>query len=154
MNRKAGFTGTREGLTSLQRDNLARFLTATEPNCVHHGDCIGADAEMHTLAQGFGVPIVIHPPTSEKYRAFCGANGSMVVSWHHKKPYLERNRNIVDETMYLIACPKENHPPGQGPTWFRAGGTWYTVDYALKQLIRPVYLFYPDGRVDRLQNVR
>jgi hypothetical protein len=32
------------------------------------------------------------------------------------------------------------------------GGTWYTHDYAVKQLC-PTVTFYPDGRVERKNNV-
>jgi hypothetical protein len=144
----AGFTGTREGLSAFQRENLFNFLTASRPYGLHHGDCVGADEEAHGIASMLSIPVVVHPPSSKKFRAFCGKKKGMLpqplVSWHHCKPYLERNRNIVDSATYLIACPKENQRPQA-----MGGGTWYTVDYALKQVVSPVYLFYPDGRVDR-----
>lgn len=132
----AGFTGTREGITSFQRGNLMQLLAAAVPVELHHGDCKGADAEAHSMADGLLIPVIIHPPVKDDYRAFC---------WSHDirepKPYLDRDRDIVEETSYLIACPKQDTP--------RSGGTWYTVDYAIRTG-KPVYLLYPDGRVDRI----
>lgn len=143
---RAGFTGTRDGISSFQRANLLQFLAAANPGVLHHGDCVGADAEAHTLAVSLGIPIVIHPPEKNVYRAYCALPGVPAdVEWRPRRPYLQRNHFIVTETDYLIACPKHNRIPSAG----HQGGTWYTVSYALRQ-DRPVYVFFPDGRVDRM----
>jgi hypothetical protein len=138
-----GFTGTRSGMTAYQqaevRDLLAHgwseiILPAT---MVHHGDCVGADAEFHTIARGLGVAIVIHPPTDAKLRAFC--TGAFEV--RERKPYLERNKAIVEQTAFLIAAPKEPNEPRAG----RGQGTWSTVRYA-RALGRP-HIVIPPRRV-------
>ena len=47
-----GFTGTRHGMTPLQRAGVAAILqqvAGTGGFVAHHGDCIGADAEPSLL---------------------------------------------------------------------------------------------------------
>ena len=45
----AGFTGTRLGMTPDQVVSVSKLLTEFE--AVHHGDCQGADANVHTIAK-------------------------------------------------------------------------------------------------------
>lgn len=133
-----GFTGTRYGMTIDQRRTVCELLTRDGITEVHHGDCVGADADFHQLANGWRHHIVIHPPTDEKLRAFC--DGTDVVH-HVAKPYLDRNRDIVDACDQLIATPKEDGEPfGKG------GGTWYTIRYA-REIGKRVAIVYPDGEV-------
>lgn len=113
----------------------------------HHGDCVGADYEFHNVAEyGFGMgasaaptSIVIHPPINEQFRAFC-----IGTDRREAKPYLNRNRDIVDECDVLIAAPKQTVKPAS----LRGQGTWLTVEYAHKQG-KPVYIVFPDGSVKR-----
>lgn len=138
----AGFTGTREGLTSFQRSNLMRLLTALTPTGLHHGDCIGADAEAHGICCSLQIPISIHPPDKDTYQAHCAyyRNGYMVQELFSPKPYLTRNHDIVDKAGYLIACVK-------GPEELVRSGTWATIRYA-RTVDVPVFILYPDGLVD------
>ncbi len=53
------------------------------------------------------------------------------------KTHFARNRDIVDETEVLIACPCEMEHQDRG-------GTWYTADYALKRGKRTI-IVWPDG---------
>jgi hypothetical protein len=84
--------------------------------------------------------IVIHPPSSEKYRAFCGLDGSgyprpgTVIQV--AKSYLRRDRDIVDASSRIIATPR----PG-------SRGTSYTVDYA-NRLLRSVWVVKEDGTLE------
>ena len=143
---KVGFTGTREGLTTKQDLALYELLDKLRPKECHHGDCIGADAAFHgnlTLAGDLSAGkeyarIVIHPNLSQASRAFC--RGDEV---RPPKLPLERNRDIVDETDILVACPKQMVEP-KDPR--EGGGTWATVRYARK-LRRPIYIILRDGRV-------
>ena len=48
---RVGFTGTREGLTSAQRDALREVLRALAPSVLAHGDCVGSDAAAHAVAR-------------------------------------------------------------------------------------------------------
>lgn len=111
---KIGFTGTKEGMSQKQKD---AFVAILQERCVkefHHGDCLGADADAHNLVrQHFpDVYIVIHPPTYAYLQAH--KEGDYI---HEPKPYLDRNKDIVNDTEYLIAAPKENEEVLRSGTW-------------------------------------
>lgn len=136
---KVGFTGTREGLTEQQLKSLEIVLVGEAGRGqleLHHGDCVGADKAAHDLATSHGWLRVVHPPLSWSLRAFCQGDETLPL-----KPYLERNRDIVDATEVLVACPKEAQRS-------RGGGTWHTVWYAASSG-REVVVVYPCGRVER-----
>lgn len=133
-----GFTGTRHGMTAEQEHMLHVLLRLASIGSLHHGDCKGADEQVHALCRLEGIPVVLHPPASDKLRAFCeGAERVM-----DPLPYLQRDRALVHATSRLLAAPAEMHEPTQQ----RAGGTWYTVRYARK-LGRPVLIVRPDGKL-------
>lgn len=124
-----GFTGTQHGMSDSQRERL-KWLLATELTDdpmrdvhLHHGDCIGADADADSIAWNLGCRIVIHPPTDAKKRAFCDSGRTIILK---EKPYLERNHDIVDETEYLIAAPRDPYREEM------RSGTWATIRYARK----------------------
>lgn len=129
MSGRLGFTGTRRGMTDAQK---ARVAEKSAPFAeVHHGDCVGADADMHAIARAAGQRVVVHPPTDPKLQACLTGDVTAPA-----KPYLDRNRDIVDEADVLIATPAESGPS--------TGGTWFTIRYAFK-LGRPVLIVWPDG---------
>ena len=135
----AGFTGTRDGLTWEQRGSLYLLLEKMRPAWLHHGDCVGADAEAHDLAGRLRIRRQVHPPDKPGLRANCPVVRGMDGVPRSPLPYLVRDRRIVEETHWLIACPKE---------MFRTkGGTWYTVDYA-RGKDRMVVFVWPDGRIE------
>lgn len=125
---RVGFTGTSKGTTVEQINKLLDFFESTKISEFHHGDCIGADFHAHLVAHTLGVSIIIHPPTNLIKRAFC--EGTI----REEKPYLKRNKDIVNETDLLIACP-------DGPEKLRSG-TWSTIRYAYKQG-KKVLIFMP-----------
>lgn len=130
---KVGFSGTREGMTALQRAHVRELLRGLAPAEAHHGDCIGADEQFHLLVYYDNGPRVVgHPPSNNQMRAYCGFDFC-----HVPKPYLERNRDIVDEVDVLIACPKSDVEELRS-------GTWATVRYA-RTLGRKIYFVLPDG---------
>lgn len=126
-----GFTGTRYGMTTAQRGALMVFLSGGSGE-FHHGDCMGADAEAHDIAYDLGYVIVGHPPSTGGWRA--GKNCTVLLP---EKPYLARNRDIVDATIALIAAPQLSDEQSRG-------GTWSTVRYARKRG-KPVVIIHPDG---------
>ena len=69
---KVGITGTRQQSDLRQLHRLSVFLEKAAPQIqeLHHGDCLGVDAYAHTQAERWEIPIVIHPPTNDRYRAF------------------------------------------------------------------------------------
>lgn len=125
-----GFTGTRSGMTHKQLFWLLFALNILKPKALHHGDCIGADAQAHTLALMLGVPIHIHPSINPNKRAFMSP-------WHSAWPPtapLERNKVIVDLTNLLIAAPAQDYE-------VQCSGTWATIRHAQKQDKKLLILF-------------
>lgn len=137
-----GFTGTREGLTDEQREEVTKILKdyfslsrIQGPSQFHHGDCIGADYEAAQIAQEMGYHVVGHPPANDKARAFFESDNE-----REPKGYLARNEDIVQFSDVLIACPKSIVEEIKG------SGTWWTVRYA-RRIKKPIYLVLPTGRV-------
>lgn len=125
-----GFTGTRNGLNNDQKVQIIEFLKHTNVTEVHHGDCVGADADFHDICQQFdsSIKIVIHPPIDSKLRAY--KHGSIT---HRERPYLDRNQDIVNACDILIACPKDTVEE-------QRSGTWFTIRYA-KKIDKPLYIY-------------
>lgn len=135
--RHVGFTGTRRHPTRWQRQTLQQLLGALRYDglYLHHGDCVGADAEAHSIAQRLGVDVVLHPPVDDTYRA----NSTGAVETAKPLPYLERNRAIVDSVESLVAVPRSMREELRS-------GTWATVRYAVSRSL-PVTIIWPDGFV-------
>lgn len=112
-----GFSGTQVGMTAKQQERLLWFLVELEPEQVHHGDCIGADEQFHRLARSLGIYVVSHPPVDSHKRAYCQADEE-----REPKPYLIRNRDIVDESEAMLFAPKDDHE-------VLRSGTWSTIRY-------------------------
>lgn len=133
-----GFTGTQRGLTAAQRERIGSlFSQSRDPSLVtfHHGDCIGADLEAATLAHAFGFTVHGHRCDIDAQRA--NFHGNAVT--HLAKPPLDRNRDIVDASDLLIACPKVG---GE----YRRSGTWATVRYArTKGRTLPIWIITAAG---------
>ena len=132
-----GFTGTQVGLTTKQKEVLTGLFDTAHniyPSVLHHGCCIGADAEAHKIADTIGMWIVLHPPTNKGKVAALIGNDTRPA-----KEYLARNRDIVDESEYLIACPGTMHEELRS-------GTWSTVRYARKKN-KQITIIYPNGSV-------
>jgi hypothetical protein len=153
-----GFTGTRKGMTSAQASSALSMIRSIAPKelTLHHGDCIGADAQMHEIAQHiihtpdrarpFGGAIMLHPPKADTFRAFCGLADDHFtriednVIWYTEEGYLERDRRIVWHANVMFATPRGFKPIQRG------SGTWYTANYALEHG-KPLYIIWPDGLV-------
>ena len=132
---KLGSTGTQEGMTYPQRDKVITFLSLIDE--LHHGDCVGSDEQMHTMARGLGnIWIVVHPPLNSTKRAFC--IGDVIKP---EKPYIPRNHDIVDATDFIVASPKGYVEE------LRGSGTWATIRYA-KKIGKPLIIIFPDGTTE------
>lgn len=128
-----GFTGTQRGMTALQCKALRTFLEGGGGE-FHHGDCVGADSQAHEIVEPLGYRIVGHPPSNPTKRA-----GRICHELRPEKPYLERNKDIVRDTIALIAAP------GEVEEQIRSG-TWSTVRFARKQN-KCVVMIFPDGTI-------
>jgi hypothetical protein len=135
-----GFTGTRKGLSTAQRDAL-RLLLATEgPREFHHGACRGADEEAVELADdalGDAVVIVAHPQSFWP-RLVSKIALNLSVSHRLRLPPRERNARIVAAVGKLVACPWAP----EDADW--KSGTWATVRIARRAGV-PVVVVNRDG---------
>jgi hypothetical protein len=121
---KIGFTGTREGMSSKQKEEIKQilqsYLDKGKKIVVNHGDCLGADKDFHDICRSLSSDIVIriYPPSDNKLRAYCKGDNIL-----ETKPYLERNKDIINSCDILLACPKTKEEELRS-------GTWYTIRYA------------------------
>lgn len=134
-----GFTGTREGMTPRQRETVCELVAERREDVVeaHHGDCVGADVGFHDICAPLGITMVGHPAEGNgEMRGWCNFD-----TVEPPKPPLDRNKDIVRASSFLIAAPKEMNEPNH-----KRGGTWYTVRYARQRGV-PYKVVMPDGRV-------
>ncbi|HSQ32916.1 MAG TPA: hypothetical protein VLN49_23830 [Gemmatimonadaceae bacterium] len=126
---RIGFTGSRHGLSQRQRAEVERLLRETAPAELHHGGCVGADAEAHDLALALGVPsIVVHRSVVLGLTADIQQDSerSVVTLLEPRKP-LKRNRDIARAVDLLIAAPATIEE-------IERSGTWSTVRFARRCL--------------------
>lgn len=118
------------------RDGLRWLINRHGITVVHHGDCVGADAQFHRLCVALTLipKIVIHPPIDPRKRAYCDllqnyswpsqiSPESMIIEVRHPKEYLVRNKDIVRESDFLFVGPSSN-------TEELRSGTWSTYRFA------------------------
>lgn len=123
---KVGFTGTQQGMSKWQEACLKELLVQLSCTELHHGDCIGADAEAHNIARQLGgIKVVGYPCDIESKRAHCLVDEVKAVL----KP-LVRNKLIVQSVEYLIVAPRTNEEELRS-------GTWSTYRYA-RQVGKPL----------------
>jgi hypothetical protein len=141
-----GFTGTSYArLTEAQLLSIRRVLSdrketplAHQPlvnqNQFHHGSCINADDQAGWVAHLLDYYVVVHPPLNDAKRAY-----SYYDSILPKRDYLQRNRDIVSVSSFLIVAPR-------GREVLRSG-EWYTARYAFKQ-DKDGVIVRPDGAIE------
>lgn len=128
-------------MTTMQMLAVDELLCETLPRntlIAHHGDCIGADADFHQLARVGGMRVIGHPPIKDVKRAF-----TVCDELREPKDYLVRNRDIVNESDYMIFTPQEDDE-------VLRSGTWSTARYAYAQG-KPGTIVFPDGRMEDVQ---
>lgn len=119
---KVGFTGTRKGMTEAQKEAVRYLLVQMNVTQLHHGGCVGADLEAAEIARSLGVETVEHLPKTPGAKAL-----------------LDRNKDIVCATGYLIACPHQREE-------ILRSGTWATVRYGRKYG-SSVIIIQPNGEI-------
>lgn len=122
-------------MTNEQKISIKALLSELGSPFVHHGDCKGADEDFNLIAMELQLKIIIHPPEDTKFRAYCSGSGFV----ESAKGYLERNKDIVNSSILLIAAPG-------GTKELVRSGTWSTVRYARKWGVG-VVLVYPNGNL-------
>lgn len=141
---RVGFTGTRWGMTGIQRVTVKRLLERLVPGGIgglaRHGLCYGADNDFHTIVRQLGGwRICGHPPSNPKSRVWLLCDEL----WPEKN-YFIRNHDIVDNVDRLIGCPG-------GMEEELRSGTWECIRYA-RRVGRRLYIIWPNGNVD-VENV-
>lgn len=135
-----GFTGSRRGMTSVQKKIVRQLLEAELENqrdvIGEHGDCIGADADFDEICADLGMVRWCRPCDMESYRAHTSARELAPPT----SPKI-RNLAIVADASKMIACPR-SHPATS--ILGKASGTWNTIGYA-KDARKPLVIIYPDG---------
>lgn len=142
---KIGFTGTREGLSARQAENLRDLIEWLKPTEVHHGGCIGADHGFHEIVLACtAAHIYVHPGlVADRLRVKYTSSARVTVIFPAKPP-LVRNRAIMDCGMDTsIACPG-------GMTEEQRSGTWSTIRYVKKANDGRLVILFPDGSHDGL----
>jgi hypothetical protein len=135
-----GFTGTQKGWTLRQRDatiDVLLKLRASGFLWMHNGDCIGADKLAYFIWINSGGKVFGHVPDNDDKRFFGIYNEEA-----DPKPYLERNKEIVQASDIVVGTPGER-------TEVTRSGTWATLRYC-KKIGRPRILVFPSGEVERL----
>lgn len=129
---KIGFSGSRQGMSATQKDILFNLLK-DKAGEFHHGNCIGADSEAHDMATVLNYKVCIHDPLNQGSN-WAGKRGAL---HYPPMPYKVRNKNIVEKTAVLFACPL---------AFDGKGGTWNAIEWA-KRLKRQFYIILPNGDI-------
>lgn len=135
---RVGFTGSRDGMTNdqvLQVHMLLGDLRTTASQATH-GMCVGADKQFHDMAKALDYFVIGAPGVNvagdRQHRATVKCDLEMP-----PKPFLARNRDIVQESDVVIACPAQVREQTRS-------GTWATIRYA-RQAEKPLVIIWPDG---------
>lgn len=134
-----GITGTRKGQTATQLIHATGILKKYRKDgavWMHHGDCAGSDDEMAQSWKAFGGKLHCHPPSNPRFRANVHSDAS-----EEPKYYLNRNRDIVNDSNLMIATPAEMVEQDRG-------GTWSTIRYARLKGAR-LLIVLPDGSIKK-----
>jgi len=130
---KLGMSGTQRGLSETRKKQVENFISENDIEEAHHGDCIGADYDFHQICVESGIKTVIHPPNITVKRAYC--KGDIILE---PKPFLTRNKDIVNSTDFLIALPATENE-------LLRSGTWATIR-AARKLGKSLLIILPNGK--------
>lgn len=119
---KIGVTGTREGLSGKRLASLRRFIYDLNYHntTVLHGMCKGVDEQVNHFCFLFNLRTIGYPGTEGQARSMKCTDVLPV------RPFLERNKDIVNDCDLLIGCPSD---PNKEEL---RSGTWSTIRYARK----------------------
>lgn len=122
-----GVTGTRHVRNIGKRRfiKLSDYFRSNYITELHYGDCTGWDELAWSIAAQTGVKCVSHPPTDIRHKAATDADVILPA-----KPYLDRNKDIVDAADFIIAAPDGIEK--------QRSGTWSTVRYAKRVGVKGV----------------
>ncbi len=130
-----GFVGSKKPMTPAQTSRVYTLLVGFGAVEVHMGGRVGADEQMHELADRARLWRMVHPASTSPTAPAC--TGDVVFP---AKPDSDRYHDIVDAAGVLIAAPES---AGE-----RGCRTWVTIAHALGAGC-PVVIVYPSGRAVR-----
>ena len=134
---KLGFTGSRK-ISYNQCSRLYKLIKGMNIDVAIHGGCKGFDSCFHEVVKELcNAKIFVHPGNQEQHDIFVKKNDCEVLP---VKPYLERNKDIVNLSDEIIACP------GTLKEILRSG-TWATIRYAQK-IGKKITIIFPDGSIE------
>lgn len=108
----------------------------------HHGWCVGADDQFDVVVRLLPRSlshVVLWPAKGLPHKRGVLARPTDKDAIMPEMDPLQRNREIVTMTKFLIACPWQDH-------MVQRSGTWTTVRYALASR-KPVLVVLPNGVV-------
>lgn len=119
------------------------LLVQLHPIEVHHDDCLGASAEVDSMARRLNIAVRIHPGMDPLVRAYLSHSA---VENYPPVPPVERDHAIVDYAQTFIAALHETQPHHP------FHGIWETITYA-RTRNRHRVLVLPSGetRVERAE---
>lgn len=142
-----GFTGTRDGLTSIQKERLSWLFKGKFPfnryDTLLHGGAAGADEIAHDMALAVDFSIEIYPCDTTRRKHWVDyrdTSGEMYITIHAVRDPLERNRIIANRCNHLIAAPFQMSE-------VRRSGTWATIRYA-REYSKSITIIFPDGSIE------
>ena len=138
MNIDIGMSGNRGGMSENAKSTIYNIINTDFNGKIHnvrHGDCVGSDCDFHKICSGLGLNVIIHPPNVNSMRAFCKSDTIL-----EPKPFLIRNKDIVNSSNILVAFPDSKEE-------LLRSGTWSTIRYARK-MNKKIIIIYPDGSVN------
>ena len=119
---KIAFTGTQQGMSANQLDELRALLRGHKPKIAIHGDCIGGDAQFHDVVREECPDALVWIFPSNIDAKSAHKIGDLI---ELQSPPLRRNHSMVDECDLLVAGPKTLEE-------VLRSGTWATIRYARK----------------------
>lgn len=173
-----GFTGTRSGMSKEQSHrtiilldeitNMVDNSNWSRDFVFRHGGCVGADMDFHRLSlyhaadswiagiTSGNTSMVVHPGVSSKNANDMSFRGDYTVHEGvvelEAKTHFARNRDIVQMSDFMIACPWQTPDDVDVIEYQKRGikikgGTWYTIEYARRQEV-PLTIIYRDGTIE------
>jgi len=144
-------TATGRGITPGQQAEARVVLTRLFNQGyrkLHHGYCVGGDAQLARIAKDVGFCLIAHPgyppehPEETKYRAFTDFNDEVLES----RPFILRDKDMVDKAAFLLAAPYQDY-------MVTRSGTWTTVRYAQNEGVAVGFVYsgrnYPASTLEK-----
>lgn len=134
---RLGFTGTRNGMTEKQKNRFDELINELKPTLFLHGACLGADEQAAIICNSKNIELEAFPCTLKDWVSSQALKISNIVN--PNAPPLERNRSIVDNSKFIVACPESGE--------VARSGTWSTIRYA-RNCSKRIYIIDTEGNLE------